>query len=247
VRHVTELYGVRRDVGLIPLGIERPPRVPHASRAQFGIPNDAFVLVTIGRLVARKATTRLIDTFAATSLRDAHLLIVGDGPDRDAIVQRAAERGIANRVHLLGQVSDAEKHAALAVADAFVTTSQHEGFGLVFLEAMAFGLPIVCYDRGGQTDFLATGETGFVVHLNDEPAFTAALLELHDDAESRRALGARNRERVEQYFIDTCARRYEEVFEAAMNGARFAARRASSPSRTEQQRPVPTQPPTVHR
>ena len=60
-----------------------------------------------------------------------------------------------------------DKYAALAIADAFVSTSQHEGFGLVFLEAMACGLPIVCYDRGGQTDFLASGETGFVVQLND--------------------------------------------------------------------------------
>ena len=49
-----------------------------------------------------------------------------------------------------------EKYAALSMADAFVTASQHEGFGLVFLEAMAFGLPVLCYDRGGQTDFLTT-------------------------------------------------------------------------------------------
>jgi glycosyltransferase involved in cell wall biosynthesis len=246
VRHVTELYGVRRDVGLIPLGIERPPPVAHASRAQFGVPEDAFVLVTIGRLVARKATTRLVDTLAATSLRDTHLLIVGDGPDREAIQQRAAERGIANRVHLLGQVSDAEKHAALAVADAFVTTSQHEGFGLVFLEAMAFGLPIVCYDRGGQTDFLKHGETGFVVHLNDESAFTAAMLELHADAASRREFGARNLELVESYFIDTCARRYEQVFEEAVTGSRFAARRKTPPL-TKERAPLPNQPPTANR
>ena len=53
---------------LIPLGIERPPAVAHASRAALGLPEDAFVLVTIGRLVARKATTQLIDMLAASGL-----------------------------------------------------------------------------------------------------------------------------------------------------------------------------------
>ncbi len=103
--------------------------------------------------------------------------------------KRATELGVRNRVHMLGQVSDAEKYAALSVSDAFVTASQHEGFGLVFLEAMAFGLPVLCYDRGGQTDFLVTGETGHVVKLNDQEAFVSALLELHQDHEGTRAPG----------------------------------------------------------
>ena len=229
VRHVTDLYGVQRSVGLIPLGIERPPPAPYASRATFGIPEDAFVLATVGRLVARKATSQLVDVVAASSIPHAHLLIVGDGPDRAAIAQRAAERGIADRVHLLGQVSDEQKHAALAVSDAFVTTSQHEGFGLVFLEAMAFGLPIVCYDRGGQTDFLKSGETGHVATLNDEAAFAAALIELSKDRERRERLGRHNRTLVEQYFIDTCARKYEGVFEQVI-GRRAAASKRPHPN-----------------
>ena len=235
VRHVTDLYGVKRDVGLIPLGIDRPARADRATRAQFGLPESAFVLVTIGRLVARKATTRLVDTLAAAALPNAHLLIVGDGPDREAIRQRAVERGIEHRVHLLGQVSEAEKNAALAVSDAFATTSQHEGFGLVFLEAMAFGLPIVCYDRGGQTDFLESETTGFVVKLNDEAAFTRALIALHDDPESRRKYGDNNRALVENYFIDTCARKYEEVFAQAIE--------RRSPVRRSTQCPLPNPPP----
>jgi glycosyltransferase involved in cell wall biosynthesis len=228
VQHVTDLYGVQRDVGLIPLGIERPPAFAGASRSELGIPEDAFVLVTIGRLVARKATTQLIDVFAASALPDAHLLIVGDGPDREAIEQRARERGVSQRVHLLGQVGDDEKYAALSCADAFVSTSQHEGFGLVFLEAMAFGLPVLCYDRGGQVDFLKSDETGFVVRLNDEADFVRAIRQLHDDREARVRFGKHNLELVENFFIDTCARRYEEVFETAI--ARSAKRKPTSSS-----------------
>lgn len=230
VRHVKELYGVHRHVGLIPLGIERPPARVTASRSAFGLPSDAFVMVTIGRLVARKATTQLVDALAAGRIRNAHLLIIGDGPDADAIRKRATELGVLDRVHLPGQVSDDEKHAALAIADVFVSTSQHEGFGLVFLEAMAFGLPIVCYDRGGQTDFLVSGETGFVVKLNDTAAFTNAVHALYADIYLRRRFGQRNRQLVENYFIDSCAARYEQVFEAAIEKRVSAHRRVASPT-----------------
>ncbi|HEV8329823.1 MAG TPA: glycosyltransferase family 4 protein [Steroidobacteraceae bacterium] len=229
VRHVNDLYGVHREVGLIPLGIERPPARVVASRATFGLPHDAFVMVTIGRLVARKASTQLVDVLCASGIPNAHLLVIGDGPDATAIRQRAAELGVANRVHLPGQVADAEKYAALSIADAFVSTSQHEGFGLVFLEAMAFALPIVCYDRGGQTDFLASGETGFVVKLNDSGAFTHAVRAIHADIYLRRRLGQRNRQTVENYFIDSCAARYEQVFEAVID-RRLTAHRGVAPT-----------------
>jgi len=127
----------------------------------------------------------------------------------------ALAAGIADRVHLTGYVTEQQKGAALAIADIFVSTSQHEGFGLVFLEAMAFGLPVVCYDRGGQTDFLKTPDTGHVVRLNDVEAFTRALLELHDQVEQRRRIGAHNLVAVEEFFIDRCAERYEAIFESA--------------------------------
>jgi glycosyltransferase involved in cell wall biosynthesis len=216
VRHVREIYGVDRNVGLIPLGIERPPTVARPARASFGLPQNAFVMVTVGRLVARKASTQLVDVLARSALPNAHLLVVGDGPDAAAIERRAVERGVRDRVKLLGQVSDAEKYAALAVADLFVSTSQHEGFGLVFLEAMAFGLPVVCYDRGGQTDFLASGVTGHVARLNDVEEFTRAVVELHANANLRAACRETNLRMVEGYFIDTCAARYETVFESAI-------------------------------
>ena len=102
----------------------------------------------------------------------------------------------------------------LVAADIFVSTSQHEGFGLVFLEAMAFGLPVVCYDRGGQTDFLKSRETGHVARLNDLADFTRAVVHLHDDRAARREIANNNRRQVEDFFIDRCAERYEAIFAA---------------------------------
>ncbi len=102
--NVSDIYGVRRDVDLIPLGIERPPANVAASRADFGLPADAFVLVTVGRLVARKQTTQLVAALAKSGVERAHLLVVGSGPDEAPIRAGARPRiGVADRVHLLGQ------------------------------------------------------------------------------------------------------------------------------------------------
>jgi glycosyltransferase involved in cell wall biosynthesis len=212
LQHVRDIYGVRRSTRLIPLGIERPPAAPHAERGGFGLPDDAFVLVTVGRIVPRKATVRLIQGLRACGVKKAHLLIVGDGPDVPAVRAAAAEAGVSDRVHLLGQVSEERKYQALSVADVFVSTSQHEGFGLVFLEAMAYGLPIICFDHGGQTDFLVDGETGCLLPLNDQDRFAQSIAHLQHPG-VRREMSANNRRLVEDYFIDKCANRYESVFE----------------------------------
>jgi glycosyltransferase involved in cell wall biosynthesis len=218
LQHVEDYYGVRRRARLIPLGIDRPPQVPRTARREFGIPEEAFVMVTVGRLVARKATVRLIEAMAGAQRPDTHLLIVGDGPDAGAVRGAAANLGLSERVHLLGQVPEVRKYQALAVADVFISATQHEGFGLVFLEAMAYGLPVICYDHGGQTDFLVDGETGHLVPLNDLDRLTRSLVNLHDQPAVRAAMGEHNRRCVENYFIDTCANRYEALFQEVIGG-----------------------------
>ncbi len=239
--NVRDLYGVTRPVELVPLGIERPRAVLGAHRSEFGLPEDAFVLVTVGRLVPRKAGTQLVRVLghlgepvlgkvaSPTPCANAYLLVVGDGPDLPQMRCIAAELGIESRVRFLGQATDAVKQRALSLSDVFVSTSQHEGFGLVFLEAMAYGLPIVCYDRGGQTDFLSTPATGHVVALNDIEAFTVAVRELYRRPAMRQTIRDGNLVRVEQFFVDRCALRYEALFESALRARtkRCVALRAS--------------------
>jgi glycosyltransferase involved in cell wall biosynthesis len=213
-RNVEQIYGVERKVDLIPLGIDRPPQNIRAQRSEFDLPENAFVMVTAGRIVPRKASTQLIDTLAA--LPDAFLLVVGDGPEAAAVKQRAMELGVHDRLRMLGYVSDEVKYKAYAAANVFVSTAQHEGFGLVFLEAMSFGLPVVCYNRGGQTDFLSTPDTGFVIQLNDQKAFNDAVKSLRDSPDRCKAVGRHNLDAVEDFFIERCAERYERVFSDAL-------------------------------
>ncbi len=196
---------------LIPLAIARPPRGA-ARRETYGFAADEVLLVTVGRLVRRKAVDQLVAMTGALPGRRARLLVVGAGPEEGRLREAAAAGGVAERVCFLGQVEEAEKFHILRMADVYVTTSQHEGFGLVFLEAMACGLPIVAYDHGGQTDFLRDGETGFLAPLNDLAGFTERCARLIADADLRRTLGARNLCGAERFFIDACARRYADAF-----------------------------------
>ena len=215
--NVSRYYDDRLPTQLIPLGISRPPQRNPANRAAHGIEPEALILATVGRLVARKAVDQLIELLSALGAQ-AHLLIIGSGPLEQALREQASARQVADRMHFMGQVTDDKKFSLLNMADLYVSTSQHEGFGLVFLKAMACGLPVVCYDHGGQTDFLQEGLTGHVVPLNDQQAFAKACHHLIENQADRQAMGAENLARVENYFIDQCASRYEALFDEVISG-----------------------------
>jgi len=145
--------------------------------------------------------------------KKVRLIVVGDGPLRGDLEQQAREVGAADRVVFTGFVGDEDKRNLLAASDLYVSTSQHEGFGLVFLEGMAAGLPVICYDFGGQTDFLEEGITGSLVPLNDQVKFMAACCDYLNSPDARAAAGDENLRRVGSFYIDNCARRYESLFE----------------------------------
>jgi glycosyltransferase involved in cell wall biosynthesis len=217
--NLQRFYGSRLAAARIPLGIRRPPPGA-AARTRYGLTDEHVLLITVGRLVARKAIEQLIDCLAGLGQPNVHLRVVGGGPQQPRLEQHATERGVRHRTVFLGHVTDEEKFQLLRMADIFVSSSQHEGFGLCFLEAMACGLPIVSYDRGGQTDFLQTGVTGALVPLNDLPALERHCGLLVKDAAKRVDMGKNAFRLVEDYYIDVCARQYEDVFEETIRRRR---------------------------
>ena len=211
VENVHRYYIEDLDCKLIPLGIVRPqPAVK--CRRELGFADDAKILVTVGRLVARKAVPQLIELLAEIDDPTIRLVVIGDGPKQPELESQAKALGVADQVRFAGFVEEQEKTDLLNAADLYVSTSQHEGFGLVFLEAMAAGLPVVCYDFGGQSDFLEHGSTGGLVPLNDRDTFRREVEHLLASPEERTRMGNDNRVRVETFYIDTCARGYEELF-----------------------------------
>jgi glycosyltransferase involved in cell wall biosynthesis len=211
--YTPEIEGVR-----IPLGILRPGSGA-GTRADYGFSEDDVLLVTVGRLVARKGLDQLVRAMESFKGCNVRLLILGSGPQSEALKEDAKARGLQDQVRLMGRVDEDEKIGLLRMSDLYVSTSQHEGFGLVFLEGMATGLPVVCYDNGGQTDFLKDGVTGHVVPLNDLEAFQARCSQLIDDPNRCRQMGDENLKQVEAYFIDQCALQYENAFRRVLERA----------------------------
>ncbi len=186
------------------------------SREKFGFDDTDILLVTVGRLVGRKSIDQLIDIVADLNNSSLKLVVVGSGSLRGSLEARAKQKSVGSRVVFMGEVSEIDKQELLSLADLFVSTSQHEGFGLVYLEAMAAGLPVICYDRGGQTDFLDDKMTGYVVALNEKRTFIERCRELINSPERRTVMGDENKRRIETYYIDHCAYQYESLFESIL-------------------------------
>jgi len=195
----------------IPLGIQTP-KIKPTRRGEYGFGEDEFLMVTVGRLVPRKAVNQLISMMERLGKGKGRLLIVGDGPQKQLLKQESIKRQLGNRVLFMGHIEESEKFRILRMCDLFVSTSQHEGFGLVFLEAMASGLPVICYDSGGQRDFLQDQETGYLVPLNNLDLFTKRCQFLILNPELRKKMGRNNEHRSEEFHINKCALRYESVF-----------------------------------
>ena len=144
-----------------------------AARRALGVSGP--LLVTAGWLIPRKGQALAIDALAR--LPDATLLIVGDGPDRAALEQRARRLGLASRVRFLGSVPHGELPALLAAADVVVQPSEAEGLANVWVEAVACGTPVVTTDVGGARDVIDRPEAGRLV-ARDAAAIAAAVRDL---------------------------------------------------------------------
>jgi len=212
IDNVHRFYDTEISPMRIPLGIAKPPLEP-CDRKDFGWSDGEILLVTVGRIVARKGMDQLITLMKRFKGDPIRLVIVGSGPQEASLKNLALQYQVENQIHFMGAVSDQDKFRILQMSDLYVSTSQHEGFGLVFLEAMACGLPIICYDHGGQTDFLHDGEHGFLVPLNALDSFEGKCRDLVKNPEVRYMMEAKNKENAKHYFIDQCARQYEQVFQ----------------------------------
>jgi glycosyltransferase involved in cell wall biosynthesis len=214
-------YPVKRHIDIIPLGIKKPV-FSKKTRGDFGLNPHEVVFCTIGRLVKRKnlddaleILSRIKDSFRFT------LLIIGDGPERPNLETLVRGFGLDRSVRLLGNVSDEVKFQLLDLSDCYLSTALHEGFGLVFLEAMECGLPVICYNRGGQNDFLLDGKTGFLVQLGDKETFGEKIVKLITNAKLKRNMAFHNRRYVQNYYIGECANQYISLFEKVVSEHRL--------------------------
>ena len=209
--------GVESPIQVIPNGVEIEPfsnPKKRLTRAEVGLPDDAVVLMYLGRLSPEKGLNTLLRAVlgVAGAVPGVVLALVGDGPDTEALKEQAAQSGLGDRVKFLGKVDYASVPAYYKLADAFVTASETEVHPLSLIEAMAAGLPALGIISPGVADTVVEGVNG-LLSTPDVAAFTAKMMLLVLNTEERKKMAAKASEDARQYDIERTAAMVLEHYE----------------------------------
>ena len=211
-----------REVTIIHPGVDVDrfhPGVPPGSWRDRYASQDELVLLSVGRLQKRKGHDLMLSALAKWRPQDppVRYLIAGDGEERGSLERQADQLGVRDRVAFLGVIAETELPGLYAAADIFAMPNRvdgvdFEGFGIVFLEAAAAGLPCIAGRSGGAAEAVQDGETGILVSGVDSVELALSLRRLAESSEQRAKMGARGRERVVREFTwEHGARRLSEL------------------------------------
>lgn len=204
---IEEDYGISRDrIRIVPEPIDLSrwsQALETAPRLLRGRPS----ILCVAHLYPRKDVRTLLDAVARLA-PDVVLRVVGTGPEEESLARRANRRDLQGRVELLGHVSFERLAAEYRRADVFCLPSRQEGFGIVFLEAMAAGLPIVAARCAAVPEIVRQGEGGLLVPPRDPEALAGALSGLLSDRRERRRLSEGGLRRVRDYDAPLVAERF---------------------------------------
>jgi glycosyltransferase involved in cell wall biosynthesis len=210
------LQPFRNKCQVIPMGLD-PRRLYAPNAQQVAHVKNAFgrqpIVLSVGRFTHYKGFQFLIE--AAQQSPGAGIVIVGDGALREPMIQKVTRLGLENRVFLLGHLSEVELHTMMAACDVFCLPSvaRSEAFGLVLLEAMAFGKPLITTEvEGSGLNWVnQNGKTGLIVPKADPVNLAKAIVALLMDPDLRLKLGSNGNRRMKKLFhIRVVA---EEVFQ----------------------------------
>ncbi|HEX6792032.1 MAG TPA: glycosyltransferase family 4 protein [Candidatus Krumholzibacteria bacterium] len=180
-------------VDVIPNGVDAArffPRRAGEARERLGIANDGRIVVCVSRLSHEKGIDVLVDAFARMQDAGARLFVVGDGVERDALAQRARERGAGASITFAGTRPHDEIPWWLAAADVVVLASRHEGMPNAVLEALASGRPVVATAVGGTRELVTDPALGRLVPPEDVDALAGALRDALSSSWDARAIAA---------------------------------------------------------
>lgn len=212
-------YGLEERYTVIPTGTDLEPyRCAdwQALRKEKGW-QDETVLISVGRLAPEKNWETLLQAFAKISSQRAglRLVLIGDGPARSALETLAAELGIAERVTFTGALPFEDVPCHLKAADVFAFASVTETQGLVTIEAMAAGLPVVAVDGSGTRDIVEHGKQGFLVE-NDADALAKGLKKLLADPQRMKRFSNNGLKKARTFDINELGKELVGVYEQAI-------------------------------
>lgn len=184
---------------------------PPVDRAMFDTPEDAPLLLAMGRLHVNKGFDTLVE--AMRDVPAAYLWIAGEGPLRERLERRAAQCGVTERIRFLGWRDDGP--ALLAAADAFVCSSRHEPLGNVVIEAWAHDCPVIAVESEGPGALIEHGRTGLLTPIDDSGALARAISRTISEPDLRRDLSGAGKNAFRADFTeDAVVARYLEFFDA---------------------------------
>ncbi len=207
---------------VVRLGVELDERVRTQvvgadARARLGIAPERFVVGWVGRMTGVKRTDDVLESLHRLRERgvDAVLLMVGSGPDRDHVEQRASALGIVHHCYFLGYQEDVS--GWYRAFDAMILPSANEGTPVVVIEALAAGCPVVATSVGGVPDVVREGVDGFLVPMGDVDALADRLELLARDPELRARMGAAGRESVPaRYAVERLVSDVDELYRSLL-------------------------------
>lgn len=219
-------YGVRCRIEVIPTGVdlgayrqEPDGERMAALRRRWALPEDRTVLLYLGRMAKEKNLEQLMDQIAAAGRRDVALLLVGDGPDREEVLDYARGKGLD--VIFTGMVPHGEVADYYRLGDLFVTASTSETQGLTYFEALAAGVPVLCRRDPCVEGVVEDGVNGWQYDSGED--FGRHLSDFCADAALRRQMREAARESSEKFsaeaFGAAAARLYASIQEEAMPAA----------------------------
>jgi N-acetyl-alpha-D-glucosaminyl L-malate synthase BshA len=208
-----ESLGIARPIEVIPNFVDPDVFAPRRRRTHMLAPAGARVLMHASNFRPVKNVEMVVRIFAAVHERmDARLVMVGDGPEKPRAEQLARALGVAKHVLFLGNQEVMEE--LLPLADVFLLPSSTESFGLVALEAMSAGVPVVASRVGGLPELIESGQTGFLEPPDSLEAHVRAVLRLLGDETLRRRFGRAGRKVARERFdVDRVVTRYRKVYE----------------------------------
>ncbi len=212
------LPGVPRRIEVLPMGTEAAravePRVLESWRRRYGI-GEGPVLITVARLVGVKGHDILMEALDRLRHRVPGIvwIVVGEGPERARLESRVRDLGMSPHVVFAGSVANADLPAHYHLGTIFVQISQDmggrqgvEGFGLSFLEAAAYGLPVIAGRTGGTPEAVADGCTGILVPPDDPAAVATAIERLLTDRDARNRMAKAARQWASEHSWEGAAR-----------------------------------------
>lgn len=205
--------GFKVPVAAVSNGVDlkafKPGRVDGKLYKEFGLEDGLLTVLYVGRVDPEKSVGRVVEAFLAANIRDAQLVVVGDGVELARLKKKYGEN---RKVHFLGRVVPPKLYKIYQMGDVFVTASEIETQGIVLIEAAATGLPLIAVDAGAVSEVCVDGENGILCRPGDVEEMAEAMRKILGDVSLRRKFAKKSVEMAHEHDFERTLDKFENIY-----------------------------------